>query len=126
MKHIEKILQEKEEEIHQLKQQISSQEERLAQRGVNLPDKTSLLSGIANLVEQLYKAQEEHQQCSLDLTLRSRKALYHQQHAEELTYTMVCGFITVQLPSSHNYAIQLHYSGTPLRRTTWCHNFCPL
>ena len=99
MKHIEVILQEKEEEIHQLKQQISSQEECLAQRGVNLPDKTSLLSGIANLVEQLYKAQEEHQQCSLDLTLRSRKALYHQQHAEELTYTMVCGFITVQLPS---------------------------
>ena len=86
---LEKILQEKEDEVCQLTQQISSQEESLAQRGTNLPDKASLLSSLTSLTEQLYEAQDKYEQQSLNLTLSKKEADYHQKEAEELKF-MVC------------------------------------
>ena len=46
MKELERRLKEKEAEILKLHQQISSQESSLAQGGINLPEKTVLLSGL--------------------------------------------------------------------------------
>ena len=84
MKELEKSLKEKETEILKLRQQISSQESCIAQRGINLPEKTIHLSTLTTLIERLYKAEDEQQQQSLNLTLCKEKADYHQKQAEEL------------------------------------------
>ena len=85
MKKLEKSLKEKEAEILKLRQQISSQES-IAQRGINLPKKTIHLSTLTNLIEQLYKAEDEQQQQSLNLTLCKTEADYDQKQTEELRY----------------------------------------
>ena len=84
MKELEKNLKEKEAEILQLRQQISSQESSIAQRGINLPEKTIHLSTLTSLIEQLSKAEDEQQQHALNLTLCKREADYHKKQAEEL------------------------------------------
>ena len=84
MKELEKELKEKEADILQLRQLISSQESSIAQRGINLPEKTIRLSTLTRLIEQLYKAEDEQQQQSLNLTLCKREADYEQKQAEEL------------------------------------------
>ena len=93
MKELEKSLKEKEAEILKLRQQISSQESSIAQREINLPEKTIHLSTLTSLIEQLYKAEDEQQQQSLKLTLCKREADYQQKQAEELrskVCTRVC------------------------------------
>ena len=84
MKELEKNLKEKETEVFKLRQQISSHESSIAQKGINLPEKTILLSNLTGLVERLYEAEDEKEQQSLDLTLCKREADYHKKQAEEL------------------------------------------
>ena len=84
MKELEKNLKEKEAEVFKLRQQISSHESSIAQKGINLPEKTILLSSLTGLIERLYEAEDEKEQQSLNLTLCKREADYHQKQAEEL------------------------------------------
>ena len=84
MKELKERLKEKEAEILQLQQQISSKESSLAKGEINLPEKTNLLIDLTILIEHLYKAQDEHQQQALNLTLCTREADHHQEQAKEL------------------------------------------
>ena len=84
MEELERRLKEKEAEIPKLCQQISSQESSIAQSGINLPEKTILLSSLTGLIERLYEAKDGQQQQFLNLTLCKREADYHQKQAEEL------------------------------------------
>ena len=84
VKELQAKLKEKEAEVFKLQQEISSQESAIAQRGINLPKKTILLSSLTGLIERLYEAEDEKEQQSLNLTLCKREADYHQKQAEEL------------------------------------------
>ena len=79
---LEKRLEDKEAEILELRQRISSQQSSVEQTGINLSEKTSLLSTIAGLMERLYKAEDEQQQQNFKLTLLKKEADYHQKQAE--------------------------------------------
>ena len=94
MKELEKSLKEKEAEILKLRQQISSQESSIAQRGIDLPEKTIRLSTLTRFFEQLYEVEDEQQQQSLNLTLCKREADYEQKQAEELR-SKVCTLVSV-------------------------------
>ena len=84
VKELEKKLKEKEAEVVELRQWISSQESSIAERGINLPEKTICLSTLTGLIERLYKAEDEQQQQFLSLTLCKTEVDYHQQQAKEL------------------------------------------
>ena len=67
-----------------MRQQISSQESSIAQRGIDLSEKTIRLSTLTGFIEQLYAVEDEQQQQSLNLTICKREAEYHQTQALEL------------------------------------------
>ena len=120
MKELEEQLKEKEAEILQLRQQISSKESSLTKGEISLPEKTSLLSDLTNLIEQLYKAQDDQQVQSLNLTLCRREADHHQKQAEELKSKVCTPVYKHTLPQLSISTAVLSYGYTMLAVENVC------
>ena len=80
------MLERKNEEISQLKQKISFQEEKIQEQGTSLHQKSLLLSNLTTLVQQLCRAQDEQQLYEIKKRLCNLAADYFQKQVEELRY----------------------------------------
>ena len=77
-------LDKKNEEISQLEQIISSQEEKIQEQGISLHQKSLLLNNLTTLVQQLCTARDEQQSYEIKKRLCNLAANYYQKQAEEL------------------------------------------
>ena len=78
------ILEEKNEEISELKEKISAQEEKLQEQEISLDQKSFLFSDLTTLVQQLCRAQDEQQSEEIKKRRCNLAADYYQKQAEEL------------------------------------------
>ena len=94
---IHKKLQEEEAYIAKLRQQISSQEDKIKLQGENLPEKSDLLNRLAVSTDELNQALEEQREDEMKMEAYESEALDHQKHSEELQSTQftVCIYITL-------------------------------